>query len=120
VQVDRRTARHQHAAGLVLEHALDRGQQATDRERLLDEVGGAQARRGDRVLDVAVAGDHDYADIRPLGLDAAQHFDAVDVGHPDVEQNERRVLARDQVHHAGGIAGVEHAKPFVAEDSTQR
>ena len=67
-----------------------------------------------------MAGDHDNADVRPLGLDAPQHLDAVDIRHPDVEQNERWVLACDQVHHAGGIAGVEHAKPFVAEDSTQR
>ena len=54
------------------------------------------------------------ADLRALGLDAAQEFDAVDVGHPDVEQHQRGLFALDQVHHAGGAAGVENPKPFVA------
>ncbi len=67
-----------------------------------------------------MAGDHDHADLGPLGLDAAEQLDAVDVGHPDVEQDERRMLARDQLHHAGGVAGVEHAKALVTQNSTER
>ena len=62
----------------------------------------------------------DHADLGPLGLDAAEQLDAVDVGHPDVEQDQRRILARNQVHHAGGVAGVEHAKALVTQNSPQR
>ena len=73
------------AARLAGKHSFDRGEQAGHREGLLDEVGGAEAGGGDRVLDVGVAGNHDDAGVRLLGLDAAEQFDAVKLGHPDVQ-----------------------------------
>jgi len=119
-RIGRRPARYPHAAGLAFEDASDRRQQAAHGKRLLDEIGGAEPGRRDRVLDVAVAGDHDDADFGPLGLDAAQKLDAVDIGHPDVEQDQRRVFARDKLHHPGRVAGVEHPKALVAQDSAER
>ncbi len=55
----------------------------------------------------------------PLDLDAPQQLDAVDVGHPDIEQHHRRMLALDEIHHLGGAAGIEHAESFVAQNSPQ-
>jgi hypothetical protein len=81
------------AAGL--ERALDGAQQLGERQRLLDEIEGAEARGLDRRLDGAVARHHHDRAGPSVGLGPlAQQRDAVGVGHPDVEQHEVRRVAR--------------------------
>ena len=102
------------AGGVAFESARDRREQAADRERLLDKIGGAELGGSDGTLDVGVARDHDHRHPRLLGFDPAQQLDAVHLGHPDVEQHDRGTLARDKVYHARPVAGVNDMKAFVA------
>jgi hypothetical protein len=60
------------------ERAGDDDEKLVGVERLLDEVVGALLDRGDRDLDVAVAGDDDDGDIRVVALDVFQDLDAVE------------------------------------------
>ena len=61
-----------------------------------------------------MAGDHDDRHAGLLGFYPAQQLDAIDFRHPDVEQYDCRAFARDEVHHAGRVAGIDDAKAFVA------
>ena len=61
-----------------------------------------------------MARDHDHRHARLLGFDPPQQLDAVHFGHPHVEQNDRGTLARNQIHHARRVAGIDDAKAFVA------
>jgi hypothetical protein len=89
-----------------LERALGGTQELRDRERLLDEVEGAEARRLDRGLDCAVAGEHhDGAAQRVLLVPLAQQRDAVHVRHPDIEQHEIGLLARSCAARGGRVGG---------------
>ena len=114
----------------VVEGAARDEQGLLERERLLDEVVGAELGRLDRGLDGAVAGDHDHRGLRAHALDLGQGLEAVDAGHPDVEEDEvgrlllqpgDRLLAR--AHRGDSIALVlEHApqsrldRPLVVHD----
>ena len=74
-----------------LERTLHRDEQLRYRQRLLDEIVGAEARRLDSGFHRSVSGHHDhgYVDVsvrRPL----LQQRDTVRVRHPDVEQHEIR------------------------------
>ena len=103
------------AAGI--ERALDRAQQLGERQRLLDEVEGAEARRLDRGLDRAVAGHHDHRTaIGGAGRPLAQQRDAVDVGHPDVEQHEVGHLAGARGARLRGVGGDVDVVAFLGED----
>jgi hypothetical protein len=99
--------------GIALERPRDRCEQSADREWFLNEVGGAELGSGDRALNVGVARDHYDRHAGLFGFDPAEQFDAVHLGHPHVEQNDRGTLARDQVHHARSIAGIDDPKAFV-------
>ena len=63
-------------------------QRLLERERLLDEVVGAELGGLDRGLDGAVAGDHHHRGLGPEPLDLGQRLEAVDARHPDVEEDE--------------------------------
>src|ERR1700722_2994825 len=77
---------------LRLNRVLDHEQRALDGERLFEEVIGAELGGADGGFDGAVAGDHD--DFRGIleRADFLQCVEAVDAGHPDIEQDnvERR------------------------------
>ena len=80
-----------------LEPALHRAQQLGERQGLFHEIECAESSRLDRGLDGAVTRHHDDGAqcalrSRPL----AQQGDAIDVGHPDVEQNQIRLLLDTQ------------------------
>jgi hypothetical protein len=73
-------------------------QELRERDGFLDEIPRAEPRRLDRGLDRAVAADHDdgarqTAALAPLAKEA----DAVEIGHPDVEQHEIRALHAPQL-----------------------
>ena len=77
-----------------LQRAPDRREQLLQRDRLFEEIEGADARRLDRGVDGAVARHHHHrhrqlARARPL----LEQRDAVGVGHPDVEQHQVRPRA---------------------------
>src|SRR5258706_5349594 len=108
-----------------------RGQQRLlERERLLDEVVGAELGGLDRGLDGAVAGDHHHRELRPQPLHLGQGVEAVDARHPDVEEDDvRRVVlqARERLlaraHRGDPVSLVfEHAsergldRPLVVND----
>ena len=70
----------------TLERVLHHQQHAIARQRLLEKIERAAARRVDGVADGAVAGDH-HRGRRVVGLfQRSQHVDAVAVGQPQVEQ----------------------------------
>ena len=66
-----------------------------------------------------MARDHYHRHARLLGLDQAQQLDAVHLGHPHVEQHDGRTLARNEIHHARRVAGIDDPKAFVAQNSAQ-
>ena len=81
-----------------------------ERERLLDEIECAQLGGAHGGFDRAVAGDHDDGGRTRLRLQAAERFEAVDAGQPDVEQDHFDVAVRRAFERffcgAGGVYGV--------------
>jgi hypothetical protein len=73
------------------ERAFDGDQQLGHRQRFLDEVVRAETGRLDRGLDRPVSGDHDHrARQTAVPGPLLEQRDAVEIGHPDVEQREVR------------------------------
>ena len=104
-----------------IERALHRAQQLRERQRLLDEIEGAEARRLDRGLDRAVTGHHHHrAAVGGAGRPLAQQRDAVDVGHPDVEQHQVGRLPRARGARLGGVGGDIDLVAFLGEDLLQQ
>ena len=103
------------AAGI--ERALHGAQQLGQRQRLLHEIEGAQARRLDRGLDRAVTGHHDHrAAVGGAGRPLAQQRDAVDVGHPDVEQHQVGYLPGARGARLRGVGGHVDLVALLGED----
>ena len=90
-----------------------------ERQRLLDEVEGAELDGPHRRLDVAVAGDDD-----DLGVDAAlaqalQGLEPVDARHPHVEQHDVVVVGDDALEaRLAGFDGVDGIA-FVAQHAAE-
>ena len=104
-----------------LQRALRGAQELGDRQRLLDEIEGAEAGRLDRGLDRAVPGQHDdRAAQRVLLVPLAQQRDAVHVRHPDVEQHEVRLLARGGAARGGGVGRDLDLVAFLGQDFRQQ
>jgi hypothetical protein len=99
----------------VLERAADRDQDLLERERLLDEVVRAQARRLHRGLDGAVAGDHDHNRLGPCPLDLGEGLEAVHPVHPDVEERDVRQLVGEEPERVGAAADRGHAVALVLQ-----
>jgi len=77
-----------------LDCVADDQQQLRQRNRFFDEIPSAEARRLDRGLDRAMAGNHDDRTRQSTAFaPLAQQADAVEIGHPDVEQDHVRALA---------------------------
>ncbi len=104
----------------LVERVPDQQHGLVHRERLFQEVEGAQLGGLDRGLDGAVAGDHDDRRGGVALLEAPQDFQAVDAGQPDVEQEQVVVFLRRgfQAFLAGGY-GVGFPA-FFLEDVAQR
>ena len=100
-----------------LECARDRRQQLRQPDRLLEEIERADPRRLDGGLDRAVTRHHDDRH-RQLRRRApfAQQRDAVGVGHPDVEQHERRLLALPVRARFARVLGERDAIALVLQD----
>ena len=104
-----------------IERALHGAQQLRERQRLLDEIEGAEARRLDRGLDRAVPGHHHHrAAVGGRGRPFAQQRDAVDIGHPDVEQHQVRDLARARGARLRRVGGDVHLVALLGEDFLQQ
>ncbi len=104
-----------------LERMFDGAQQLGDRQRLLDEIERAEARRLDRGLDCPVPGQHDHRETQHVLLGPfAQQRDAVGVGHPDVQQHEVRLLACAGAARGGGIGRRLDLVAFLGEDLAQQ
>ena len=104
-----------------IERALHGAQQLGERQRLLDEVEGPEARGLDRRLDGAVPGHHDdRAAVGDARGPFAQQRDAVDVGHPDVQQHEIGDLPRARGARLRGVGGDVHLVAFLGEDLLQQ
>ena len=79
----------------VLQRAPDGREQLLQRDRLLEEIVGADARRLHRGVDRAVARHHhDRHRQQPRARPLLEQRDAVGVRHPDVEQHEIGARAR--------------------------
>src|SRR6266545_4226964 len=90
----------------MLEGALHDEERLLERERLLDEVVGAELGRLDGGLDGAMAGDHHHGGLPPPLLDLGQRLEAVHAGHPDVEEDQiRRVVGQAPQRLLGGAHG---------------
>ena len=67
----------------ALHHQLD----LVRLERLGNVIEGAELHRLDRGVDLRQTGDHDHVDVGMAFLDQAQHFEAADIRHHDVEDH---------------------------------
>lgn len=108
-----------HLAGELvgLQGALDHQQQPGQRDGLFDEVVGAQAGGLDRGLDRTVAGDDDdragqFAAFGPF----AQQRDAVDVLHPDIEQDQIGTMGATLAPGAAAAVGDADVVPFLFQN----
>jgi hypothetical protein len=89
-----------------LERARYRREQLGESDRLLEEIESADARRLDGGLDRAMPRHHDdrHRD-EPGCAPFAKQRHSVSVGHPDVEQNQRRLLALPIGARFAGVLG---------------
>ena len=98
-------------------------QQRVDRERLLDEVEGAELGRLHRGLDVAVAGDHD--DRRTLGRLARMRCAAARCRRPPASRrraitSSRRARCASSSSARAPVLRLEHAQPSSRQHAAQR
>ena len=85
-------------------------------ERFFDEVEGAEFGGADRGVDGGVAGNHNDRGRVGHGLDAAEGFEAVHAGEPDVEKNDVEAAVGRAFEGAfGGLGGFGDVA-FVGED----
>jgi hypothetical protein len=105
----------------LIQRVLNRQKQLVDRERLLDEVEGTDARGADGRLDRSVTAHHHDREPRPALAQLAQDLDPVAVRHRDVEEHQIRrpfpLDGRDGLVSVGLRSGVE---ALVREDSAER
>jgi hypothetical protein len=104
----------------ALDRLLRSQEHAVERERLLQEVVGAEAHCPDRRLDVRVAGDHDHGDVAEAFPRRLEHGEAVAIAQPDVQEGQVEGLFDEplQPFLAGGDGS--HDVPLVRENGPQR
>ena len=93
-----------------LHHRVDALEQMVHRERLADVVVGATIQRSAHHVGIRPGGHHDHRDSAQLGvgLQRAQHGQAVDVGQPDVEEDHVRPLTFGGGQPGHPVTGLEH------------
>src|SRR5438270_8113570 len=106
-------------AQLAIGERVIHGQKyALERERLLEEVVGAEARRPHGTIDVAVAGDDDHR--RCAGrLQSFEDGESVDAGKPEIENGEIEFVAREMRDRFFARFAENGLVAFVLEDSRE-
>ena len=99
------------AQPLAAQRRVDAGLEQGRIERLGNVILGAELDRLDDVLQVLGSRDDDDADMAQprVGAHAAQHLEAVDLRHHDVEQHEIDVLALELVQRLAAVGRLDHA-----------
>ena len=102
--------------------AIDEIDQALGLERFFDEVDGALADRGDRRVEIAVAGNQQHRQAGVAALDLLQQLQPVEPRalQPHVEQHHRRPPLADCIEGGGTVCGGAHRIAFVFEDSADQ
>src|SRR5213594_4800618 len=95
-------------------------QQRVERERLLEEVEGAEADDAHRGLDRAVPRDDDDRHPGRLVAHPLDQLDAVHLGHPHVHDRQPRRDVLEQLERAAPVGGLEHLEALVGEHAAQR
>src|SRR5256885_9676119 len=103
----------------VLERPRDREQRLLERERLLDEVVGAELGGLHGGLDRAVPGDHHDERVGAEALDLGKRLEAVHALHPDVEEGEVGRLVGDDPERVRTAADGGDAVALVLQDAAQ-
>ena len=103
----------------VLQRAVRDQDQPVGLEGLFDEVIGAALDRGDRGLDVAMAGDHHDRQIGIVLLDLLQQLQPVELGalQPDVEKHQMRAAIGDLRQRRIAVARGPGAKTLVVQNA---
>ncbi len=103
-----------------IDRILYQDEGAVERQRLLEKVEGAELGRAHRSLDRAVAGDDDDLRLAIERVNLLQHFEAIAVGKPDIQQHDivGGVTDQHQALAAGCGSGDEVA--LFAQDLFQR
>ena len=101
-----------------LGRAVDEIDQPLGLERLLDEVDRPFPHRGDRRVEIAVAGDHQHRDRRIAALDLLQQLQPVEPRalQPDVEQHHRRPPLLDRLERLRAVGGGANRIALVLQD----
>src|SRR5262249_15688381 len=89
-------------------------------ERLLEEVERAESDDAHRGLDRTVARDHDDRQLRRLLLHAAHQLDAVDLGHPDVDDRQPRHRLLEQVERHPPVGPLHPVEALARQPPAQR
>jgi len=84
---------------------LDEGEQVVHDHRLEDILIGAHFYRSDRIVDRAIAGQHDYKGLRPQPFDLAQQVDAADPGHAHVGDDDIELVVSEELQPLEAAAG---------------
>ncbi|MCY1229537.1 hypothetical protein D9M72_419050 [compost metagenome] len=103
--------RRRRARQLAAQHGIDACQQFARRKRLAKVIVGADLKPDDAVDLVAAGREQDHRDVVVLGAQVAQRGQAVDLGHHQVQHDQRRALALQArlqavavMHHRDGKA----------------
>ena len=86
-------ARHFAGQRADLQRVADRDRDALGARRLHEEVAGAGAHGVDGGIDAALGGQHDHRQFRLVDAQLRHHRHAVHVGHDEIEQDERDLVA---------------------------
>jgi hypothetical protein len=104
----------------LLECVLHGEEQLVDRERLLDEVEGAELRRPYGGLDGAVTRHHHDRQMRMRAAKDLQHLDAVASGHRDVEQHQIGAFTVGELMQRPlAVLGGHHLEALVGENTSE-
>jgi hypothetical protein len=106
----------------LVHRVLQREEQLLRRERLLDEVEGAEPRRAHRGLDRAVAAHHHHRQLGVVGAQLLEHRDPVAAGHGDVQQHdvEAAAVLAHRLERRLAVGGGDDLPALVGEQAGQR
>jgi hypothetical protein len=111
---------HRVANEVLLPHRSHQRADAREIERLGEVFRGAELDRLHRVFDAGVAAHQGNLRARPRRAHRAQHVEAVDARHVEVEQNEVDVAALQHLDGGAAVCGLEHLELLALPDLVQQ
>jgi len=97
-----------HHVAMIVETSVHASDELSDRERFRDKVDGTPFQTVDPDVDRAMSGQDEDSLCRVVCRQSSQYHSAVDVGHPEVKNDEVGCPTHHQSQSAGAVGGTAH------------